>query len=255
MLMIGRRVALGALALALALGIAPALDAAPLPGQTKREAEVNVLRTIARKWGQRHLPGIVDPRPRISCSTTPEALCHPRKGAWAQALHSLRLHRPAPHTQTASRALCELPNAAERRIHDSLARVQATLKRQHVPCGNRPAPSQPRLRLPSVLNLDLPLDRRDAPPPASRRACDYWPRRATRQLPVPVTSAVKFSTGRTGRARARRQSVGSTVQQPGGAALRHPRVLHRSAVACPDRAAGRPASIFLPMPPSPRRAR
>jgi hypothetical protein len=75
MLMIGRRVVLGALALA--LGIPPTVEAARPTGQTKREAEVNVLRTVARKWGHRSLPGILDPRTHLLLDNT-EAVCHAR---------------------------------------------------------------------------------------------------------------------------------------------------------------------------------
>lgn len=76
MLMTGRRVALAALALV--LGVPPAVGAAArLPGHTKREAEVNVLRTVAHRWGRRNLPGIVDPHTHLLLDNT-EAVCHAR---------------------------------------------------------------------------------------------------------------------------------------------------------------------------------
>jgi hypothetical protein len=74
-LMFGRRIALAALAVAIV--IPPAVEAARLPGHTKREAEVNVLRTVARKWGRRSLPGIVNARTHLLLDNT-EAVCYGR---------------------------------------------------------------------------------------------------------------------------------------------------------------------------------
>ena len=68
----GRSVLLAALVLVLA--VPSAADAARLPGHTKRQAEVNVLRTVARQWRKRRLPGIVNPRTHLLLNNT-EAVC------------------------------------------------------------------------------------------------------------------------------------------------------------------------------------
>jgi hypothetical protein len=53
----------------------PSADAARPPAQTKKQAEVNVLRVIARQWTARRLPGLVDPRTHLLLDNT-EAVCH-----------------------------------------------------------------------------------------------------------------------------------------------------------------------------------
>jgi hypothetical protein len=52
-------------------------------------------------------------------------LSRSRQAAHTQALRPLRLRRPSPRTQAASRPLRELPGAAERWIRSPLAPVQA----------------------------------------------------------------------------------------------------------------------------------
>jgi hypothetical protein len=54
-----------------------ATTAGRVPGHTKREAEVNVLRAIPRKWKARPLPGLVDPRTHLLIDNT-EAVCRGR---------------------------------------------------------------------------------------------------------------------------------------------------------------------------------
>jgi hypothetical protein len=68
----GRRTMLAALMLV--LGIPPLADAVRLPAHTKRQAEVNLLRTVTRKWPKRRLPGIVNPRTHLLLDNT-EAVC------------------------------------------------------------------------------------------------------------------------------------------------------------------------------------
>jgi hypothetical protein len=68
----GRSVLLATLVLVLA--VPAAADTARVQGHTKRQAEVNVLRTVSRKWRKRPLPGIVDPRTHLLLDNT-EAVC------------------------------------------------------------------------------------------------------------------------------------------------------------------------------------
>ena len=64
-------------ALVLALSLAPSTNARMTPGQTKKQAEVNVLRTLAHEWRKRRLPGIIDPRTHLVRDNT-EAVCRGR---------------------------------------------------------------------------------------------------------------------------------------------------------------------------------
>ena len=47
------------------------------PAHTKKQAEVNVLRVVARKWRARRLRGLVNPRTHLLVDNT-EAICHGR---------------------------------------------------------------------------------------------------------------------------------------------------------------------------------
>ena len=61
-----------------AAGSLPASATARLEsGHTKRQAEVNVLRTVEHRWGARRLPGIVDPATHLLFNNT-EAVCYGR---------------------------------------------------------------------------------------------------------------------------------------------------------------------------------
>ena len=60
--------------LVLALAVPSAAATARVQGDTKRQAEVNVLRTVPRKWRELRLPGIVNPRTHLLLDNT-EAVC------------------------------------------------------------------------------------------------------------------------------------------------------------------------------------
>jgi hypothetical protein len=63
--------------LALLAAAPPTVAGAPPPAHTKAQAEVNVLRVVARKWKARRLPGLVDPRTHLLEDNT-EAVCRGR---------------------------------------------------------------------------------------------------------------------------------------------------------------------------------
>jgi hypothetical protein len=65
------------MALVLAVSLPTWADARATPGQTKRQAEVNVLRAVARAWKTRPLPGIINPRTHLLLDNT-EAVCRGR---------------------------------------------------------------------------------------------------------------------------------------------------------------------------------
>jgi hypothetical protein len=77
-----RSIGLFAIALAL-LAVAPAPAARIMPAQTKRAAEVNVLRTVARKWKAWRKYALVDPKTHLLADNT-QAVCRgrgkPRRG-------------------------------------------------------------------------------------------------------------------------------------------------------------------------------
>jgi len=64
----------GLIVLALVAGAATSADAQRVVGHTKRQAEVNVLRTVTKKWRLRPLSGIVNPRTHLLLDNT-EAVC------------------------------------------------------------------------------------------------------------------------------------------------------------------------------------
>ena len=57
-----------------AVGIPASATARIESGQTKRQAEVNVLRTVQHRWGARRLPGLVNPKTHLLLDNT-EAVC------------------------------------------------------------------------------------------------------------------------------------------------------------------------------------
>src|SRR6188472_1942066 len=61
----------------LAVSLPPWAHARRMPAQTKKQAEVNVLRTLTREWKNRRLPGIIDPRTHLLRDNT-EAVCRGR---------------------------------------------------------------------------------------------------------------------------------------------------------------------------------
>ena len=68
------------LTIIVAVGIPASATARPESGHTKRQAEVNVLRTVEHRWGARRLPGLVDPATHLLFDNT-EAVCLGR-GKW-----------------------------------------------------------------------------------------------------------------------------------------------------------------------------
>jgi hypothetical protein len=68
---------LGLTALALIGPVAGATAGVERPTQTKTQAEVNVLRVVARKAWARRIPGLVDPKTHLLADNT-AAICHGR---------------------------------------------------------------------------------------------------------------------------------------------------------------------------------
>jgi hypothetical protein len=86
--------------LALIAAAPPTAVSAPPPAHTKTQAEVNVLRVVARKWKARRLPGLVDPRTHLLKDNT-EAVCRgrgPRRrgGRYSRFLCVVRPHIHSP---------------------------------------------------------------------------------------------------------------------------------------------------------------
>jgi hypothetical protein len=63
--------------LALVAVISPVAASVTTPAHTKRQAEVNVLRVVAQKFGARRLPGLVNPRTHLLADNT-ESVCYGR---------------------------------------------------------------------------------------------------------------------------------------------------------------------------------
>ena len=63
--------------LALVGTAAPVAAAVTTPAHTKKQAEINVLRVVAQKFGARRLPGLVNPRTHLLADNT-EAVCYGR---------------------------------------------------------------------------------------------------------------------------------------------------------------------------------
>jgi hypothetical protein len=91
-------------ALALIAGILPAADAAVLPAHTKKQAEVNVLRVIPRKWKTRPLRGLVNPRTHLLLDNT-EAVCRGRGMQRAGRRYSRFVCVIRPHIHTRRQGL------------------------------------------------------------------------------------------------------------------------------------------------------
>jgi hypothetical protein len=87
-------------ALVVTAGILPAADAAVLPAHTKKQAEVNVLRVIPRKWRTRPLPGLVSSRTHLLLENT-EAVCRGqgKRHAGGRYSHFVCVIRPHIHTR------------------------------------------------------------------------------------------------------------------------------------------------------------
>jgi hypothetical protein len=63
--------------LALVAAAPPTAASVPPPAHTKTQAEVNVLRVVARKWKAKRMPGLVNRRTHLLADNT-EAFCHGR---------------------------------------------------------------------------------------------------------------------------------------------------------------------------------
>jgi hypothetical protein len=90
--------------LALATSAPAAGIAARPPAQTKRQAEVNVLRVVAAKWGRRRLPGLVNARTHLLVDNT-EAVCRGRGTRYAGKRYSRFVCVVRPHVHTPRQGL------------------------------------------------------------------------------------------------------------------------------------------------------
>ena len=61
----------------LAIFSSPTAASLGAPAHTKKQAEVNVLRYVARAWGPNRLPTLIDSRNHLLATNT-EAICHGR---------------------------------------------------------------------------------------------------------------------------------------------------------------------------------
>jgi len=83
---------------------APVAAAVTTPAHTKKQAEVNVLRVVARKFGARRLPGLVNPRTRLLADNT-EAVCYGRGKRRASRRYSRFVCVVRPHVHTRGQGL------------------------------------------------------------------------------------------------------------------------------------------------------
>lgn len=90
--------------LAIVVIAAPGAAAVRAPSQTKKQAEVNVLRTVARKFGARRLLGLVNRRTRLLANNT-EAVCYPRGTRRAGNRYSRFVCVVRPHLHTKGQGL------------------------------------------------------------------------------------------------------------------------------------------------------
>jgi hypothetical protein len=88
-----RRLAMALVALALTV---PAAEAARTVGQTRRQAEVNVLRVLPHKWKIRQLHGLVNPRTHLLTDDT-EAVCRGRGKPAGMGLYTRFVCVVRPH--------------------------------------------------------------------------------------------------------------------------------------------------------------
>jgi hypothetical protein len=97
--MLRRRQWIALLSLTL-VGASVAAGASSPAAQTKKQAEVNVLRAVPREWSAKQLPGLVTPRTHLLVDNT-EALCHGRGHARAghRFTHFVCVVRPHVHTR------------------------------------------------------------------------------------------------------------------------------------------------------------
>lgn len=101
---VNRSLSLVAMALTLVAAAPPAAAAARPPAHTKKQAEVNVLRVIARTWRARRLPGLVDPRTHLLVENT-EAVCHGRTRRRVGSRYPRFVCVVRPHIHTAREGL------------------------------------------------------------------------------------------------------------------------------------------------------
>jgi hypothetical protein len=90
--------------LALVAMVAPVAAAVTAPAHTKKQAEVNVLRVVAQKFGARRLQGLVNPRTRLLADNT-EAVCRGRGKRTASNRYSRFVCVVRPHVHTRGQGL------------------------------------------------------------------------------------------------------------------------------------------------------
>ena len=100
--------------LALVAMAAPVSAAVTIPAHTKKQAEVNVLRVVAQKFGVRRLPGLVDRRTRLLANNT-EAVCYGRGKRRASNRYSRFVCVVRPNVHTARQGLFVSYRALARR--------------------------------------------------------------------------------------------------------------------------------------------
>jgi hypothetical protein len=99
-----RRLPLVMATVALVATLVPQGDAARAPAHSKRQAEVNVLRAIARKWKAKPLPEIRDQRTHLLLDNT-EAVCKGRGKRRGLKRYSRFLCVVRPHIHTRRQGL------------------------------------------------------------------------------------------------------------------------------------------------------
>jgi hypothetical protein len=98
------RLLLAMATMALVASFVPQGDAAPPPAHSKKQAEVNVLRVIARKWKAKPLPEIRDQRTHLLLDNT-EAVCKGRGKPRAPRRYSRFVCVVRPHIHTRRQGL------------------------------------------------------------------------------------------------------------------------------------------------------
>jgi len=74
------------------------------PAQSKKQAEVNVLRAVAAKWSAKQLPGLVKGRTHLLADNT-EAVCHGQRRRYAGNRYARFTCVVRPHIHTRRQGL------------------------------------------------------------------------------------------------------------------------------------------------------
>ena len=101
--MLRRPVSIALLSLTL-VGVTSAAGTSFPPAQTKKQAEVNVLRAVPRKWSAKQLPGLVNRRTHLLADNT-EAFCPGRGNRRAGGRYTRLLCVVRPHVHTRRQGL------------------------------------------------------------------------------------------------------------------------------------------------------